>query len=390
MANHNGDAMEVPEKIRLAAARLKEGRRVNRITVRDFLKHFDAERRGYRKVQEIRKALDSLDLVTEPDFEIAWIDDPIWLKLKHGVVPQRNNLNDDAGEAVLGGTPAAVAHAEERAKDALISVGGSRTEDQAAQDDEYFTDDPTFRIGGLAVARKVLVYVSNDAPLKTAVTLMLHHDFSQLPIMQGQREVRGVVSWRSIGSKLFIGNGCAIVGDCGEDARVIDSHRTLFEAIPMIVEAGYVLVRDRQDRRIISIVTASDLSLQFQELSEPFLLIKEIELYVRQVLRSRLVTSDFDVLKAPSPPAVRKIEDVDELTMAQYITLFRNDQIWNRIGLKVDSREFAALLEKVRSIRNEVMHFDRDPITKDQLDVLKRAARFMQKLNELSPDESRE
>jgi hypothetical protein len=35
--------MDVPSKIEFAAQRLKEGHRVNRITVRDFLRHFGAE-----------------------------------------------------------------------------------------------------------------------------------------------------------------------------------------------------------------------------------------------------------------------------------------------------------------------------------------------------------
>src|ERR1035441_3200868 len=76
--------MAVPEKISSAAQRLKEGHRINRITVRDFLRHFGAERRGAAKIQAIRSILDSLDLQTEPDFATAWIDGLIWLRLKEG------------------------------------------------------------------------------------------------------------------------------------------------------------------------------------------------------------------------------------------------------------------------------------------------------------------
>src|SRR5437588_7760747 len=77
--------MEVPYKIQYAAQRLREGHRINRITVRDFLRHFGAERRGSAKVEAIRGILDALDLTTDPDFETAWIDGPIWLRLKEGV-----------------------------------------------------------------------------------------------------------------------------------------------------------------------------------------------------------------------------------------------------------------------------------------------------------------
>jgi hypothetical protein len=73
--------MFIPDKLQWAADRLRDGRRVNRITVRDFLAVFGAERRGSIKVQAIREALDALDLTTDPDFELAWIDEPIWLRL---------------------------------------------------------------------------------------------------------------------------------------------------------------------------------------------------------------------------------------------------------------------------------------------------------------------
>ena len=116
--------MEIPYKIAFAAQRLKEGHRVNRITVRDFLRHFGAERRGAAKVEAIRLILDSLDLTTEPDFETEWIDAPIWLRLKEGVetspsttfFSETNSSNDQLGleDIVLEGTPSAVAQAEEQ------------------------------------------------------------------------------------------------------------------------------------------------------------------------------------------------------------------------------------------------------------------------------------
>ena len=43
-------------------------------SVRELLSWFQAERRGYWKVHEIRKALRKAKLKTEPDFDEAWID----------------------------------------------------------------------------------------------------------------------------------------------------------------------------------------------------------------------------------------------------------------------------------------------------------------------------
>ncbi len=69
----------------------------------------------------------------------------------------------------------------------------------------------------------------------------------------------------------------------------IRAESSLFQAIPIIVEHQYVLVRG-SDNRITGIVTASDLSLQFQQLAEPFLLLGEIENHIRRILGDNFST----------------------------------------------------------------------------------------------------
>jgi hypothetical protein len=81
--------MWIPKEIGRIATRLNSGHRVNRISVRELLKMFKAERRGLNKVHDIRAALESLGLETDPDFESAWIDGRIWIRLKgsHNAAP---------------------------------------------------------------------------------------------------------------------------------------------------------------------------------------------------------------------------------------------------------------------------------------------------------------
>jgi len=44
----------------------------------------------------------------------------------------------------------------------------------------------------------------------------------------------------------------------------------------------------------------------------------------------------------------------------------------------------AKLLDDIRKIRNDVMHFDPDPMTAEELGTLKRAVKFMQEIYQLS------
>jgi len=212
---------------------------------------------------------------------------------------------------------------------------------------------------------------------------MLQHDFSQLPVMQGEREVKGMVTWKSICSRLAFGCKIDRVADCCEDARIVDANRTLFDVIPAIVEYGYVLVRGR-DRKITGVVTASDLSLQFHTLTEPFLLLREIELHVRRLMHGRLDASDLNCLTVASPPN-RASKEIANLTFGEYVRLFQNGDIWAKLNLGIDRTVLTKLLDNVRTIRNDVMHFDPDPMTSDQLGTLKQAAKFMQALFEVLP-----
>ena len=66
--------MWIPKEIGHMSTRLRSGHRVNRVTVRELLRMFKAERRGLNKVHDIRTALESLGLETDPDFESTWID----------------------------------------------------------------------------------------------------------------------------------------------------------------------------------------------------------------------------------------------------------------------------------------------------------------------------
>jgi hypothetical protein len=131
-------------------------------------------------------------------------------------------------------------------------------------------------------------------------------------------------------------------------------------------------------------VTASDLSMQFHVLAEPFLLLREIELHVRQVLDEKITVHDFQFLKsvgsvAPEPSVI------SDLSFGEYVRLIQHPQVWPKLCLRIDNGVLVTLLENVRRIRNDVMHFDPDPMTPEELATLKRAVRLLQQLYEIKP-----
>jgi CBS domain-containing protein len=223
--------MWIPKEIGRVATRLKDGHRVNRITVRELLRMFRAERRGLNKVHDIRTALESLGLATDPDFESVWIDGKIRIQLKDGigVVPaamvvgasetvDEEEVEEDQSPAAEGqdGADGQQPDPGEESQPAIVVASEGIVETVLSE-----PADPTFRIGSLPAANKPLITVGQDDALKKAVTKMWQFDYSQLPIMHGEREVKGMISWKSIASRYAIGGECCKVQHCREDGQVV-------------------------------------------------------------------------------------------------------------------------------------------------------------------------
>lgn len=302
-------------------------------TVRTLLSWFGAERRGYWVVKEINKALDTNELVTEPSFESTWIDGPIRFVRK----PKK------------------------------------QTDDGPL--------DPTFRLGRLEAANKDVVSVRPNDSLDKVITLMLTNDFSQLPVMTGPRDVKGMVSWKTIGSRLALNKSCAQSKDFMETAQILSEDVSLLEAVDIIANHDYVLVQ-RADKTIGGLVTASDFSLQFRAMSEPFLLVGEIENGIRHLLHGKFNTKELQAARAETDPS-RVVKSPSDLTFGEYGRLIEPDANWSKLGVKIDRVEFIKQLDRVRAIRNDVMHFDPDGLDPDDTRFLTEFAQFLKRIREI-------
>lgn len=341
------------------AGGLKAGRAVEPVTVRTFLSWFGAQRRGWQIVHQIREQLGEADLVTVPDFESRFIDAPIDFRL-------RAAMREEA--------PAAAEARDVVAEDSLADPVAATAELVT----NWVSKDPTYRISKLAAANGGVTAISPDASLSQALALMMGRDFSQLPVMTGERTVQGIISWKSIGSRLALGHGANTVRGLMEQAHEVRADISIFEAISLIVQHGYVLIRG-ESNKITGIVTASDLSLQFRALTEPFLLLSEIENLVRNMIGDRF--SPAQLLAARDPDSQdREVRSVADLTFGEYIRLLENPERWDRLQLAIDRTLFCKNLDRVRTIRNDVTHFDPDGITPADLDALRDFTNFLKEL----------
>jgi CBS domain-containing protein len=236
-------------------------------------------------------------------------------------------------------------------------------------------EDPTQRIGRLPSANTRPLSANPNSTVAESVTLMLLNDFSQLPVMQGERTLKGVITWQSIGTKLALGRPCTLVQDCLEESIVVESRVSLFSAFPAIVDRGFVLVRDRENL-ISGIVTTTDLSLQFRQLAEPFLLLGEIEKHLRRLSDGRFSAEDIKVAKDPND-TLREITSLSDLTFGEHIRLVEHPDRWSALNLSIDRATFVKHLNEVRDIRNDVMHFDPDGTGPSELEKLRQFVRLL-------------
>jgi CBS domain-containing protein len=361
------------ETLHRIADLLRNGGAADRVTVREFLSWFGAPRRGQTNARRIRRALAAAGLVTRPDFEGAFIDSTVSFAL-NPPPPDHVRASPPAADADNAGER----EAEHGAGFGSVSVVG------AAGDPHLLGGglaDPTYRIGKLAAANRAPVSISPDAPLHEAVTVMLMHDFSQLPVMQGERTVKGIISWQSIGSRLALGTGGEVVRDFMETAAEISADASLFAAIRTIVDRQYVLVRDFE-QKISGIVTTTDVSLRFQQLAEPFLLLGEIENHVRRLIDGKFSLEDVQAFRDPADVG-RDVQSVADLTFGEYLRLLENPTMWEKLDIQVDRASFVEQLDRVREIRNDVMHFDPDGVLDDELATLRRFVHFLQTLQHI-------
>lgn len=359
MPDHGQFNRSIDRQLADIASLLKKGEPSPVITVRTLLSWADALRRTYWVVFGINEALSLAGLRTNPHFENTYLDGPIAFQLADSN-PQGVSPENDARSTTNDSTIVASAD--------VVAV--SRT------------SDPTIRISRLPAANKPMISVKPDVSLREAVTHMLHYDFSQLPVMTSEREVKGIISWNSIGARLAIGTAGTNVRDLMDAHVEIDHDVSLFDAIPIIVKHQYVLVRGA-DNKITGIVTSSDLGLQFRLLAEPYLLLGEIENYLRQVIAAAEFTpEELAAARDPNDEA-RSIQSVADLSFGEYIRLLQEEGRWKKTSLKLDRVLFCDLLEAARRIRNNVMHFDPDGIAEIDLAMLRRLTTMFQRLGSI-------
>ncbi|MDQ3705839.1 MAG: CBS domain-containing protein [Chloroflexota bacterium] len=225
-----------------------------------------------------------------------------------------------------------------------------------------------FAIKQLLDGRPAPVCVPQNARVKDALQLMMKHDFSQLPVVEADGDLLGIISHKTIAHTYFLLGGQVPLLDLTVDhclMRIdpLTPEDDLFEACEKLRadDSAVVIV---EGRKPVGLLTAGDLTDFFRYRSEDLIRIEDIEVTLR--LRARdafpddasmdqaLILALGPDLKDPTKPK----KQFNHLSMADLLHLITHEQNWPRFNGMFEPLElFTSLMDRVRQVRNILAHF---------------------------------
>ncbi len=330
-----------------------------RAKVRTLLGWFGYSRRREQVVTQIKDSLVALGLKTEPDFQDEFFDNQVYFMplVSNASLPEDNETLENDSDFETLEEIEEYEPPEEIREPVTLSI----------------IENPTFRVSHFASARKTVVSVLPDDSIAQVTTTMLMKDFDQIPVMRSLRDVKGIVSWKSIAQASASSRPNELATHCMASHQIIEQSDSMFEAVDRVLKYGCVLVRNKK-LEISGIITAYDVAKSFHELAKPYLIVGEIERLLRNLIANHFTQDDIRTVKKDDD---REINDVTDLTFGQYKRLLENPKNWARLSISVERNIFIDRLEEVRVARNEVMHFDPEGLQPEQKRQLWEFANFL-------------
>jgi CBS domain-containing protein len=340
----DGDAVRLHDWLRTVRSRA-ESAEPDRISVRELLGRWGAKDRG-DQISKIEADLANHGLATRPNFRSVTLETEV---------------------AIITAAQEAEQETEEAAEAPVVTP-----DDVDDSDDGYIG----LMVGHFPSALGGITSVGPTASLQEAVTKMLLNDFSQLAVLAGSHTLRGAVTWQSIAQARHL-NPDASLADATVGTRDVGYRTDLLEVLDDLRKRGFLFVRD-DNNTVAGIVTVADVAGRYGEVANPFILIGDLDRLLRRAI-TQAVT--LDEVRSVCDPKGQRIRSHNDMSMGDYQRVLENPDLWVRMGWDLDQKAFVQRLDEIRRVRNDVMHFNPDPVPANSVsrlrsinDVLRRYA----------------
>ena len=235
------------------------------------------------------------------------------------------------------------------------------------------------RINRLIPESQQLLTIPPEMPVREAIAILRQQGYSQLPVVIGE-EVLGVFSYRSFAQKAaeatwqdMSQEKCApsdlAVEECLERfefARVTDEMRQVFDAMD---RDGGVLIGSPE--QLQGILTPMDFLHYLHKVASPFVMISEIELTLRALIRLAVTQDELEEC-ARRALAYRCGEEkvpktLESMTFDNYTAIISNTVNWLKFEpiLRSNRLRITAKLKQLCELRNDCFHFKREITLQD-------------------------
>ena len=223
-------------------------------------------------------------------------------------------------------------------------------------------------ISQLLEGRAKPICVQQSARVQEALRLMLQNDVSQLPVLDAEGDLVGLISHKTVAHAIFLlGDKVPLlqitVDHCLERVETLTLEDDVFEACDLLNKGNGSLVVVN-DRKPVGMITTGDLMTFFRDRSEDFIKIEDIEVTLRQRTRD-VFPDDISMTRALLLALGPDVNDVNkprrgfnELSLAELVMVMTHAENWARFNGMFEPLElFKMLMERVRQVRNLLAHF---------------------------------
>lgn len=243
-----------------------------------------------------------------------------------------------------------------------------------------------FPLSQLIEGRDAPVCVHRDMSIKDALAIMIEHDFSQLPVIDDHGNLLGIISDQALAHMMYHLDAASNmptlpVGPWVIPAETLPPDHDLVEAVDRLNKTYSIVVVE--GRKPVGILTYYDTTHFFREFSEGLILVRDIELTLRQYIEG-VFTSEHamkEALRIAFGPdrrdSSRPARVYDEMTLREHVQLIVSGENWPKFESIFGPKDtFERLMKPVIKTRNQIAHF-REQITKVQINGLKRAVTWL-------------
>jgi CBS domain-containing protein len=294
------------------------------LPVRELLQWWGFARRGPRVVTRVETELAEVGLATSPNFRKVGLD--TWIAL----------------------------------------VTDAATERVAPTEDEPGDWEVGLTVGNVPSALDGVESIPPDATFDEAIAKMLLNDYSQLAVMATPYSLKGAVTWRSIAQARDVDREASFAS-ARVHAPVVRYDEELLDILPTLSANDFVLVRGPSGG-IEGIVTAADVVREYSDLATPFILIGELDQLLRRLIERRYT---IEQVQACCSDGDRDLETFDDMTFGDYIRVLETPAHCSELNWSLHRGTVIGRLEEIRTIRNDVMHFNPDPVPPEAVPMLR-------------------